>query len=320
MAVRTPIYWTGDGIRPMSTAQVDDLINRVIYAYGQNPSVTIDYVSSNGNLDQMQDTRFQAGSSTTRIDRFANAAETPDISLIAPIVYDHMNELIASGGSYPTDVASRSFPCYLDANNDINSMTLEDFKDTFIYPAINIMVSVNPTQQQRSGTYVVLNEDTTVPAGLTPVSSNPIFQDTVANTQLYTSGGIPEARDQPTTAVNWYLYQYDATSVTINDGPLYLNSNTHLQEMSTSTFDVLSGQAVRHAAGDDSNSGHQIRYQINAAGASNRGDVMTDSRRDGVSSAGYTQRFVNANDYRTQEFPTGNETVTTSYNFTIRKV
>lgn len=318
MAVRTPLYWTGDGLRPMSTAQINTIIDRAIYAYGTDPSVTLSYVASNGNLAEMQDTRFQAGASTSRTDRFATDAETPDISLIAPIVYDHINQNVVSGLGVPADTGNRAFPIYADAQNNIRPMTQVDFFDTFIKPAIDIMVSANPTDQQRSGTYTVLREDSTVPSTLSLVSANPIFQNTSANVSLYLAAEIPEARDQPTIPVSWYLYRYNAQIVTPSVFPMVLRTDNHLQELSAANLDAQLLSGMRYATASES--GYQIRYEINDPNGVNRGDVMTDTRRDGTSVAGYRQRFVNADDYRTQEFPTGVEVIATSYNLTIRKV
>ena len=57
-------------------------------------------------------------------------------------------------------------------------------------------------------------------------------------------------------------------------------------------------------------SGSRITYSINGTGA-NRGTGMVDTRLDG--SGNYQQRFVNANDYRTQEFPNGSPQTINTY-------
>jgi hypothetical protein len=317
MAVRIPLYWTGDGFRPMSSAQINTIIDRAIYAYGTNPSVTLSYIASNGNLNAMQDTRYQAGTATLRTDRFATEIETPDISLLAPIVYDNINQTIVSATA-PADTASRAFPLYLDAQNNIRPMTQVDFYDTFIKPAIDIMVSASPTDQQRSGTYIVLRETSTVPSFLSIVSNNPIYQNTTANASAYTSAGIPEALDQPSTPVNWYLYRYNAQVVTPTVFPMILRSDSDIQELSIAGLDALLGAGMRYVAASEA--GYQIRYEINDPNGVPRGDAMTDTRLNGSSGAGYTQKFDGYDSYRTQEFPNGVEVVVASYQLTIRKV
>lgn len=317
MAVRIPLYWTGDGFRPMSSAQINTIIDRAIYAYGTNPSVTLSYIASNGNLNAMQDTRFQAGSATVRPDRFATEIETPDITLVAPIVYDNINQTIVSATA-PADTASRAFPLYLDAQNNIRPMTQVDFYDTFIKPAIDIMVSTSPTDQQRSGTYTILRETSTVPSTVSLVSTNPIYQNTTANFGAYSSAGIPEALDQPSTPVNWYLYRYNAQVVTPTVFPMILRSDNDIQELSAASLDALLSAGMRYVAASEA--GYQIRYEINDPNGVARGDLMTDTRLTGSSASGYTQRFENADSYRTQEFPNGVEAVVASYQLTIRKV
>ena len=60
--------------------------------------------------------------------------------------------------------------------------------------------------------------------------------------------------------------------------------------------------------------GSRIVYSINGAG-NNRGSGMVDTRLTG-GSGNYQQRFVDANDYRAQEFPNG--TASTINTFFLR--
>ena len=154
MAVRSPLYWTGDGFRPMNSTQVGTISDRAIYLYAQDPSVTLSRVASNGNLAAMEDTRFQAGTSLSRVDRFGTAAETPDITLVTD-TWDYINEDVATGTDFPEDLNDRRFPVYLDANNNIVAMTLTDFIDTFITPAIVNMTKNASSNSSKGGTYEI---------------------------------------------------------------------------------------------------------------------------------------------------------------------
>ena len=53
----------------------------------------------------------------------------------------------------------------------------------------------------------------------------------------------------------------------------------------------------------------RITYSINGTGA-NRGTGMVDTRLDGTN---YQTRFVNADDYRAQEFPGGSPQTVNTY-------
>ena len=79
MTARLPLYWnsTDNCLQEMSSSMVTEIQNRVVYAYGGDPSVTVSQVSSSGNISSgMNDTRLQAGASVTRVDRFATESET----------------------------------------------------------------------------------------------------------------------------------------------------------------------------------------------------------------------------------------------------
>jgi hypothetical protein len=65
---------------------------------------------------------------------------------------------------------------------------------------------------------------------------------------------------------------------------------------------------VRYAAANRTN--YKIRYSYSTG--NNRGSGMTDTKLDG--SGNYQTRFVNADDYRAQEFPNGTaQTINTYY-------
>ena len=71
---------------------------------------------------------------------------------------------------------------------------------------------------------------------------------------------------------------------------------------------------VKYSAVNDS--GFTISYSINGSG-NNRGSGMVDTRLDG--SGNYQTRFVNANDYRAQEFPNGTAQTISTYFLKIHK-
>ena len=83
MAVRRPLILTGtNNLIEMTDAQRNAVKDRCRFLYGANPSVTLSVVGSGGNLGTISDTRKQAGASTTRVDRFSTAGETPNISTV----------------------------------------------------------------------------------------------------------------------------------------------------------------------------------------------------------------------------------------------
>ena len=316
MAVRTPLYWTGDGFRPMSSGMMDAVLNRAIWNWASNAPVTLDYVNANGNLDEMIDTRFQAGDATVRTDRFATEAETPDIEQVN-VTYDHIDQTVATGTAYPADTGNRAYPVYLDGT-DIKAMNRTDFIDTFIKPAIDLISDSGSTNAQRAGTYTILPEFQTIPSYLEEVSTNPVYINTIADTSLFTASGIPEAKDQPETIETYKLYKYKnaSSAPALTQRPMILDADANLKQMSNSEFDTLIGDAMLHATAGDTLTGYKMSYAISTTSGNDISTIL-DTRLNGSSASGYTQDDIADAYYRTQEFPNGVETTVNTYYFQI---
>ena len=322
MATRYPLYLDSGNLKEMTAAQVDAIIDRAVYNYSLNPSVTLAVLSTDiGNLDEMVDTRYQAGVATSRIDRFATEAETTDISLITT-TFKKINQSIVSPTGYPPDTA-RTFPVYKTSTDNIQAMTQADFNDTFIHPAIDKLVNASSNPRKDNGGTYFISTDLTLSAvpGYSRISDTPVFIDTIADAEAYTAAGIPEARDQPNASeeVSYYLYKYDGSSDTIEQ-PLFIrpaSNNNDLKEYTLAEFDALLSTAIRYSAASDI--GNSIRYSINGGGL-NRGTGMVNTALSGTSAEGYNQRFVDINDYRTQEFPNGIPGTIQTYYLKIEKV
>ena len=300
MAVRRPLYNDGNNLREMTSAMVTAIQNRCVYMYGSDPSVTLSVVGSSGTLDSMSDTRMQAGSSTTDVTNFDTAGETPNVSQVTPIVFDKISQVNASL-STPTDTNNKLYPVYYDGSGAVQAMSATDVFDTFITQAITTLVDGN----DRDGTFRI--HTATSLTDHTLISSTPVFTDTRANAAAYTASGIPETLDQPTTITNYYVFRTNqgaAPSITV---PFQVTTGNDLQTYTASAFDAILLAEMRHHAVNTV--GSRVTYSINGTG-NNRGSGMVDTRLDGST---YEQRFVNANDYRTQEFPSGSPQTINTY-------
>ena len=308
MAVRAPLYYNGSNqIQEMTTSMVDDIVDQIVYQYSLNPSVSLSVVSSGGSLGTLNDTRLQAGGSTTRIDRFATEGETAEPSTVT-VNYSKIDQSTAS--ITPTTDTGKTWPVYYNSSGQIQAMNLADVKDTFLHPAIDLLVS-GSTGTQQAGTYHI-NTSTSV-TGSTLVSATAVFTDTRANPSAYTASGIPETQDQPTTIQNYYLHRVDGsdTSYTL---PLLIDSSDQLQTYPEATFESLTQEWIRYTAAS-STDGYSISYSYSSG--TNRGSGMGDTRLNG--SGDYQTRFVNTNDYRAQEFPNGTATTINTYYLKINK-
>jgi len=307
MAVRTPLYNNSGNLQQMTTAMVTQIVQQTIYQYSTDPSVALSVVSSGGSLTGLSDTRLQAGAQSTSVSSAPSEGTTAEPSTVT-VSYDKITST-STGGSATSDTG-KTFPVYLDSLNNIQAMTHQDMLDTFIHPAIDLMTS-GSTGTDQAGTYQISTSASL--SGNTAVSGTPVFVDTRANTGAYTSNSIPETLDQPTTINSYYLQRINGTdnSYTL---PMIIDSSNHLQVSPEVTFETLLKNMVKYSAVNDT--GYTISYSINGSG-NNRGSGMVDTRLDG--SGNYQTRFVNANDYRAQEFPNGSPQTINTYFLKINK-
>jgi hypothetical protein len=312
MAVRTPLKNESGNVKEMSSAEVDQIVDQIVYQYSLNPSVALSVVGSGGSLGTISDTRLQAGAASTSTTAFPSEATTAEPSTVT-VNYSKIDSSNAS--VTPTTDTGKTWPVYYNASGHIQAMSLQDVKDTFLHPAIDLLTAATTTTQQ-AGTYFI--STTSSVAGATEVSGSatPIFLDTRADTTLYTADGIGETLDQPTTITSFYLQRVDGsdTSYTV---PFYVNASNHLQEFDSATFESLLQGWIRYTAAS-STDGYSISYNLGTSGSGNtRGSGMGDTRLNG--SGNYQTRFVNTDDYRAQEFPNGTATTINTYYLRINK-
>ena len=305
MAVRSPLYNNSGNLQEMTTAMVGEVVDQIVYQYSLNPSVSLSVVGSSGSLDAMADTRLQAGATSTSATSLPSEATTAEPSVVT-VSYDKITETRTSV-SAPTVDTGKTWPVYYTSSGAIQSMSLQDVKDTFLHPAIDLLQS-GSTGTQQAGTYHI----TTSSSGA--VSATAVFANTQADTSLYTAGGIGETLDQPTTLTSYYLHQI-AGSDTSYTLPMILDASNNIQVFPEATFESLIQEWIRYTAVSSAD-GYSISYNINGSG-NNRGSGMADTRLNG--SGNYQTRFVNTDDYRAQEFPNGTATTINTYYLKINK-
>lgn len=322
MAVRRPIILAardgavGPAIYQLTNAEIQAIVdNTTDDAYSNYPATALSVVGSAGNLSglPMTDTRYIAGASTSRIDRFATEAETADISIVS-INYSRISQTIATA-SLPADTNNLRWPVYLDGSANIRAMTSTDFYDTFVVPALaRIDSQVGGSPPGRTNDYII-NTATSL-TGYTLVSGTPVFTDTRADVAAYTAGGIGETQDQPTTINNYYLHRNTGAAVVDDDAnvlPLYVNAgDEQLYTFTIAQWRATLGPWLQYYRAQ---AGATTSYSINGTGTT-QGTIMLNTRLS-PTGTGYNQLFVNADDYRTQEFPNG--TVITANTYELKK-
>ena len=156
MTARNPLFINSDGdLQEMTDAQVVLHQQKAIYHYSLDPSALLTVVSNSGaNMASIDDTRLQASISTTSSGDGSPGTSGSDFSFdftagpvsIVTVTFDKINFAYDTSHSNSADTNNRAYPIYRDSDGNIRSMTLQDMKDTFLHPAINLMVQLFPLQ------------------------------------------------------------------------------------------------------------------------------------------------------------------------------
>ena len=308
MANVRPVYFNSGNIQRMDDTMLGLLKDVFRYQFQQASPITLSVVSSGGNLSGLPitDTRMQAGASLTRADRFSTEAETGEPTQVS-VSYSRISQNISSAPTLGTDDGKRYF-CYIDDNNNIKVMNHGDMLDSLVRPVIDEIVSGSTGANQAGGYFISTTTSTGSNESL--VSSTPVFVDTRADLTAYTSGGIGETQDQPTTINNYYLKKNIISSPSLSVLPLKIRADNDIQEFTLADVQSIANELMRIET-IESTGGYKIRYNINGAG-NNKGSGMIDTRLTG-GSGNYQTRQVDTNDYRAQEFPDGTPTTINSY-------
>ena len=316
MTARSPLYVDDNNdLVEMSAGQIVEVQQRAIYHYGTSPSAVLTQVSGSGaGMAAMSDTRLQAGAVSQSATAFVAEGTTAEPGTVT-VSYDKITlAYTASGSVGETSDTGTSFPVYYDnSSGSILAMSLTDFQDTFLHPAIDLMIS-GTESANTAGTYTI-TDSATAATNYTNVSTTAVFLDTRADTSAYTAAGIPETLDQPTTVTSYFLHRRDATASTPSKMPVVINSGNNLQQMGNSTIDSIIGNWLRKTAAHSAD-GYKITYNATTSGGNTRGTAMVNTKLDG---AGEYRTYQVSDDYRSQEHPNGSAQVITTYNLRINK-
>ena len=308
MATRNPLVYSSGNLVEMTSAQIDAVVDNIVYQYSQSPSVTLTVVGSSGSLGAISDTRLQAGSISNSSSSFPGQGTTQDPQTVTTN-YDKVTQSVASVS--PTSDTGTTWPVYYTSGGEVQAMPIADIKDTFLHPAIDLLTASTTTTQQ-GGTYFVSSNASESGATEVSGSSTPIFVDTRANTGAYAAGSIGDhAQDNPTTITSYYLHRVDGATSSY-DNLLNIDGSNHLQQTGAS-FDTLCQEWIRQTASASSD-GYTIRYNFNGSGTT-RGSGMANTILDGTN---YQTRQV-GDDYRAQEFPAGSVTTAATHTLKIVK-
>ena len=308
MATRNPLIYSSGDLIEMTSAQVDAVVDNIVYQYSLSPSVTLSVVGSSGSLGAISDTRLKAGTVSNSSSSFPGSGTTQNPQTVTTN-YDKVSQTVAS--VTPTADTGTTWPVYYTSGGEVHAMPLADIKDTFLHPAIDLLTASTTTTQQ-GGTYFISSSASVSGATEVSGSNTPIFVDTRANTGAYAAGSIGDhSLDNPTTITSYYLQRVNGATSSY-ENLLNIDGSNHLQQTGSS-FDTLCQEWIR-ATASASTDGYTIRYNFNGSGTT-RGSGMANTILDG---SNYQTRQV-GDDYRAQEFPAGSVTTAATHVLKIVK-
>mgnify|MGYP001265829286 FL=1 len=311
MTARSPLWYNSGNLQEMTSAEIVEWQKAAIFVYAQSPTSVLTVVSGSGSLAAMNDTRKMAGAVSTNASAFVAEGTTAEPGT-KNVSYDKVTQTLTTSGVGQTADSGTTFPVYYDGSGNIQAMNLTDFKDTFIEPAIDLLIAGSESNDT-GGTYSITTSSTAA-TGYTNVSTTAVFVDTRANTGLYSSGGIPETLDQPQTITSYFLHRRNGADSDPTRNLLLIDGDNNLQEGATATMKTLIGNWIRYDAANTT--GQKITYTMATSGGNTRGTAIVDTRLNGAGN--YQTRQV-GDDYRSQEFPNGSAATITTYNLRIAK-
>ena len=321
MASVKPLFINSDNdLQEMTDAQILLWQQRAIFHYSLNPSAKLEVVSNSGaNMAAITDTRLQTGAAVVSVSADpSSSAGAP--SATTDVSFDKIDFQYNTTVGQTNDNDNRAFPIFRNSDGDIQAMSLEDLQDTFLHPAINLMVVADASADDSNvaGTYRIHTASSLTDFTEVSGANTAIFTDTTSTG--FAAGSIGTAGTTQTgsssTVQNFFLMRRNGTDVDTNSIKLaQINSDGNIQEYSDGGSTLL-GNWLKFTAGQ-SGDGYKITYAIGASvSGTQRGSSILNKQ---LGSTVTSTTLVDANDYRAQQFPSGSATTTNTYLFKINK-
>lgn len=321
MAVVKPLFINSDNnLQEMTDAQVLLHKQKAIYQYSLDPSALLTVVSNSGaNMAAITDTRLKSGVSVVSVSADPSAS-TSAPSATTDVSFDKINFAYDTSSGQTEDNDNRAFPIYRNSDGDIRAMSLSDMKDTFLHPAIDLMVVADASADDSNvaGTYRIHTASSLTDFTEVSGANTAIFTDTTSTG--FAAGSIGTAGSTQTgsssSVQSFFLLRRNGTDVDTSSIKLaQINSDGNIQEYSDGGTELL-GNWLKFTAGQ-SGDGYKITYAIGASvSGTQRGSSILNKQ---LGSTVTSTTLVNTNDYRAQQFPSGSATTTNTYLFKINK-
>ena len=333
MAIRFPLYLDNGNLRRMTNAHLLQWRKKAIFQYSLDPSALLTVVSDSGaNMAAITDTRLTSGTAATSAGNSSpgvSAADFPTGSAGAlgnttDVSFDKINFAYDTSNDQTEDTNKRAFPVYSDDEGNIRAMSLGDLKDTFLHPAIDLMIVADSSADDPNvaGTYRIHTASTLTDFTEVSGSGTAIFTDTTTTGLAASSIGTSGTRQtgSASTVQNFFLMRRDGTDITPDHNPIFITDSGNLETFSEDDAATLLGNWLKFTAAQ-STDGFKITYAIGeSVSGTQRGSSILNTQLSGsATSTTSVTGTDNSNTYRAQIFPSGAGTTTNTYLFKIDK-
>ena len=147
MAVRTNVLKlnASNELEGMTAAEIGLIHEQAVHVWATDPnqSVTLSVVGADGNLNSMSDSYYVAGAAASTNTGFP----TSPAVVLNQATYDHISQTVEAAGAKDAYNAALTnpeieMPLFINDDGDIQAMSVDDFYDTFIVPAIALNVDL----------------------------------------------------------------------------------------------------------------------------------------------------------------------------------
>lgn len=198
MAIRIPLYYNlGTAqLQQMSSAEINEIVSHIAYRWTIQPTVKLSTTTANtGNLTVQQDTRWSAGAFSQTNTTIPSEATTQEPQLVT-VNYQRILQSLDTV-ILPSQTLT-DWPVFYTSGNNIQSMSLQDMKDTFFHPAINILTQSSTASSLTGNTYIVSTSASGItshqPVGTIPANTTYAVTNTGLSAYVFTgsaSGNNP---------------------------------------------------------------------------------------------------------------------------------
>jgi len=235
MAVRTNILKLVNGELVYCDAADIELIQQEgIHGWVNfGSSVTLDVVATNGNMDSMVDRRYRAGVASLSTRSFA--ADPADVEAV-DTTWDTLSEnRVSESDDIYGSFELRFFPLYVNDSGELQTMTKQDFYDTFVAPLVTAWRNGTGTGNFADGGQYQIQEDGADDddATLTEVSTLPVFKNSIADVNYFADTNLPfgsdEQRDEPVFQTTYKLYRKSTQAYANQPQLLYITTEGEIR-------------------------------------------------------------------------------------------